>query len=103
MSYYSTRNIKATRKVHTCDGCNKHIEVGSPAFYWAGDCDGEFYSAHYHVECRDAEVAWNEMRGTWGDEYDGLSAITEEPQDVEWLAAEHPIVAERMGLSGSDR
>lgn len=100
MSYWSHRHIKATRKQQSCDGCGHTIAIGSPAFYWAGDSDGEFYSAYYHEDCRAAETAWNEVRGTWGDEYDALSAITEEPEDVDWLIEHHPAVAARMGLLG---
>jgi hypothetical protein len=97
-AYYSHRTIKATRKPHQCEGCGKIIEAGAPAFYWAGDCDGDFYSAHYHLDCREAEVVWNSIRDTWGDEYDSLCAIHEEPEDVAWLVEEFPAVAARMGL-----
>lgn len=98
MSYYSHRNVKATRKQQTCEGCSHEIPVGWPALYWAGDCDGEFYACYYHEDCRLAEIAWNTSRDTWGDEYDCLSAIGEEPEDVVWLIENHPSVAARMGF-----
>lgn len=98
MSYASTRNIKATRKPHRCDGCGKQIETGSPAFYWAGDCDGEFYSAHYHTECRALECAWNDLLDYSGDEFTALPTLISdiEPDDRIWIEVEWPIVAARI-------
>jgi hypothetical protein len=96
--YWTHRNIKATRKTHTCEGCGKKIPAGSSAYYWAGDCDGDFYSCYYHDDCRAAEVSWNEAREAWGDEYDSLCAVRDEPEDVAWLVENHPEVAARMGL-----
>lgn len=98
-AYASFRQIKATRKPHSCEACAKQIEVGSPAQYWAGDCDGDFYSCYWHVECRTAEVAINEEYGAWGDEYSSIrSYLDDEPTYIGWLIEKYPIVADRMGL-----
>ena len=96
-AYSSFRSIKSTRKVHQCESCGKPIKIGSPAEYWAGNCDGDFYSCHWHVECRAAEVAINDLNDAWGDEYCGIDFYMEEPSNRAWLIESHPIVAERMG------
>jgi hypothetical protein len=93
VTYYSTRNIKQTRKNHRCFGCGQTIQSGQPAFYWAGDCDGEFFDAYYHVECRALEIAWNDLQDTWGDEFSSLEMLwsDREPEDEIWLEVEHPV------------
>lgn len=66
--------------------------------------DGEFFTASYHVECRAAEIALNELRefsAFWGDEWTTLESI--ESEDHEWLVAEHPVVAARLGLGECER
>lgn len=98
MTYCSHRDIKSTRKEHCCDGCGQMIPIGSPAYYWAGDCEGEFYSCYYHSECRAAEIAWNDLQDLWGDEYTALCVIREEAEDCAWLVKNYPIVANRMGI-----
>jgi hypothetical protein len=98
MSYCSIRTIKKTRKIHCCEACGKKIDAGSSAYYWAGDCDGMFYACRYHVECRDAEVEFNEKNDCWGDEYTGFEEIRDKPEDVEWLIEAFPVVASRIGL-----
>lgn len=99
MGYFSMRTIKSTRKPHHCCACAKPIGVGEPAFYWAGDCDGDFCHVYYHSDCRAAEEKWNDNSDTWGDEYMSLECIAEEPDDVLWLIDEFPAVAARMGLT----
>ncbi len=97
MGYWSHRNIKATRKEHQCEGCGRTIESGSPAFYWAGDYEGDFYSCYYHSDCREAEKAWNVLNDCWGDDYQSLCTIgDEEPEDVIWLVKAFPAVAARI-------
>lgn len=55
MSFYSSRWIEKTRKVHHCLWCDKRIEPGSRAFYAAGmGCEGEFWDGHHHPECKEA-------------------------------------------------
>lgn len=100
MQYSTFRNIKATRKNHKCDGCLKDIPMGQPAFYWAGDSDGEFNWVYYHAECRAAEVAMNGLRDLNCDEWDHLSSVRDDREDQDWLIAEYPVVAERMGIVG---
>jgi hypothetical protein len=96
MTFMRENTVKAVRKPAHCWSCAGMIEVGQPAVRYAGISDGEFVAAAYHVECRTAEVAFNELRGTYGDEWGGLDEM--EREDHEWLIAEHPIAAAHMGI-----
>lgn len=98
MSFASEHAIKAVRKRHRCDGCNRHIEVGSPATRWAGMTDGDFGTAIYHPECRDAEVAYNydALGYQYGNDWWPLYDI--EREDWPWLREAHPAVADRMNI-----
>lgn len=93
--FFTARNIKATRKQHYCCACNKVIAVGEAAFYFSMKEDGEFWRGHYHIDCRAAEIALNDLHGCrGGDDWIGLSQIDDEDRD--WLRAEYPPVAARM-------
>lgn len=97
MSFSREWKVKAVRKEHRCQGCRTKLEIGQPAARWAGTTDGQFDSVIYHPECREAEVALNDLTGDWvyGD-WHSLSEI--EDDDRAWLAENHPIVARRMGI-----
>ena len=95
MSFSSETSVKATRKPAQCAGCTRMIDIGQPATRWAGiNSDRDFASVAYHPECRAAEVAFNELRGTYGDEWGGLDEL--EPEDRVWLEVEHPAVFARI-------
>lgn len=97
MSFVSETKVKAVRKRHRCDGCGQHIDIGQPATRWAGLADGDFGTAIFHPECREAEVALNHKNDwRWGDDWWRLCDM--EREDREWLIEERPIVAERMGI-----
>jgi hypothetical protein len=89
--------VKAGRVRKTCLACPVKIDIGQPAVNWAGMNDGDFTAVSYHPECRAAEIAFNELRGTYGDDWGGLDEM--EPEDRAWLIAEHPIVAARMNIT----
>ncbi len=79
MTYFSRqRDVKKTRKVHPCEACERPIAKGSKATYFAGTFEGDFYSAHYHPDCREAENAWNAAAGFSGDEHTVLWVMFEE-------------------------
>ena len=63
---------------------------------WAGMTDGDFSTAIYHPECREAEIAYNnEVLGyAWGDDWWPLSEIDRD--DWPWLTETHPIAAARV-------
>lgn len=96
--FFTHRDIKATRKAHTCMGCSTSIPQGASAFYFSTKQEGFFWSGHYHSECRLAEVALNDLHGNYGDDFIGLQYIGDEPEDVAWLKEEFPAVAVAMGF-----
>lgn len=101
--FFSERSIMATRKQYHCEACETHIEPGSPARYYAGKFEGDFYSAHYHVECREAEIDWNRQRDTWGEDFESLNNIWEDDEvsdQIEWLRNNHPIAFCRIMSAG---
>ena len=101
VSFFTTRDVKATRKPHQCEGCGKLIEAAAPAWYFSLLQDGEFCAGYYHPDCRAAEVELNDLQGNYGGEdWTALSLIPEEPEDKAWLIEAHPVVAARMGLTG---
>lgn len=93
--------IKATRKPHACWCCHTLIEAGSPAKHFAQKYDGDFHSGHMHPDCRSAEVAWNDLMDTWGEDWNPLDTI-KDSDDAEyncaWLAEKFPAVAARLGI-----
>lgn len=97
MTFINERSIKAVRKRTGCDACGKYIEIGEPATRWAGLTDGMFCAIAYHPECRVAEVALNKLHGTYSDEWMGLADL--EWDDHRWLLENHPLVAERKGIT----
>ena len=78
ISFHKRRDVKDTRKPHSCEACEQTIETGSPAVYYAGEHDGELYSAYYHPDCRIAEQAWNDHAGLAWDEFDPLWHLWDE-------------------------
>ena len=99
MSFVNEKAVKAVRKPGRCDACMQMVEIGQPAVRWAGITDGQFDTSLYHPECRAAEIALNRLHHTyrWQDEWIGLSDIDWE--DWRWLVEEHPVVAERKGIT----
>jgi hypothetical protein len=97
MSFYREKPVKAVRKARRCIACGRMIGVGSPALDASGHFNGEFWAATYHAECRAAEIALNSLPLLHYEEWMALSDI--EWDDWDWLLAEHPIVAARMGIT----
>jgi len=91
------RTIKAVRKRHQCVGCLRFLEPGEPAKTWIGINDGDFNAVYYHPDCREAEIALNDLHDyRFHDEWLPLHEI--DGEDAPWLIAEHPAVAARVGL-----
>lgn len=84
IAFYASRDIKRTRKVHTCESCERQIDVGSPAKYYAGKAEGDFYSAHYHPDCRAAEVRLNDEMEFGYDEFCQLWHLWDERADPDF-------------------
>ena len=92
--FYREGSVNAIRKAHRCHGCCRLMEVGSPAYTFAMQQDGEFYAGHYHQDCRKAEVALNDLLQSSYGEWALLQEIDDE--DRAWLREEYPDVAARM-------
>lgn len=98
MTFASETTVKAVRKRHNCDGCQRRIEVGEPAVRWAGMTEGDFGHCIYHPDCRKAEIAYNLdiLDCQHGDDWSQLSDI--DCDDWPWLIGAFPAVAARMNL-----
>jgi hypothetical protein len=97
--FFRETQVKATRKSHLCSSCERSIDVGSPAVYMAMKQDGEFWAAHAHVECREAECAWNSLADQWDEDFSPLWMVREADDREEWFAwlrEHHPIAAARV-------
>jgi hypothetical protein len=53
MSFFSSRNVKASRKVRVCEECGLAIAIGEPYRKWAQLFDGDFYNGVAHGDCQD--------------------------------------------------
>lgn len=98
MTFLSERAIKAVRKRHVCDACDKWIEVGEPAVTWCGLNDGQFNSVHYHPDCREAEVALNQLHD-WRDYDDWMRLCEAEAEDRPWIKEKWPTPYLRLCMS----
>ncbi len=93
--FIQERHVKAFRKRHVCQGCDKWIEPGEPGKAWVGVVDGQFSHVNYHVECREAEVELNNLEDY--RHYDDWSRLCEtDSENYAWLKNEHPVAYMRM-------
>lgn len=46
--------VKRTQRPHKCLWCGTTIDKGSSAFTEAWKWEGDFWSGHYHTECKEA-------------------------------------------------
>lgn len=98
MSYdfCSTRIVKG-RKTHCCDQCGKAIQPGEEHSYSAGKYDGDFFTVHEHVDCRNLWLKLWDIRGSsYGDTQDVLRNDDELSEDWIWIKEEYPAVAARL-------
>lgn len=98
MTFVREQAISATRKRHLCEACDKWIEPGEPAINWAGVTDGDFSTAYYHPECRQAEIALNRANDLYNDEWTRLCDLVER-EDRPWLKREHPLAYQRLYMT----
>ncbi len=98
MSFYSETPIKSVRKARPCCACGKPLEVGQPALKCSGNHDG-FWSGTYHVDCRAAELALNNLHGCYGGEDWINIGYDLDWEDWPWLVEEFPAVAARMNVT----
>lgn len=98
MGFSSETKVNAVRKSRRCDACGKFVEIGQPAIKWAGTTDGDFGTLIYHPDCRAAELALNELHGTWSNE-DWIGLWDFDWDDADWLIDQFPEVAARKGIT----
>lgn len=79
MSFHKDREIKKTRKPHKCFFCGGRIETGSPAVYFSGVYDGEFYDGHFDKTCDEIYKYLNKFYR------DGLDEGLEPNSISEWM------------------
>ena len=83
LEFGGSRDIKKTRRDHTCDHCGLMIPKGFGCSYWAGKYDGDFQSVYEHHECaheyreinHDSDDEWMRFEDGMG-EYDHRFGIT---------------------------
>lgn len=94
-----TRDIKSVRKPHVCEQCERTIQAGDPAKYHFGIWEGYPYSVYTHPECNKAAFEYATLNDLWGEEWPWFKRMDDsECGHHAWLIANHPIVAERLGL-----
>lgn len=89
IEFHSNRSIKSTRKPHCCEGCEQPIDVGSSAKYYAGKFEGDFYDCYFHIDCRQAQVEWNDLAGFDWDEHCHLWHLYENRDDPAFFCDEN--------------
>ena len=53
MSFYCTREVKASKRRRSCEECGFPILIGEPYRKYAQHFEGEFYSGDVHGDCQD--------------------------------------------------
>lgn len=90
------------RSEHRCEACYQAIEPGVQYAKMAGKSDGDFFAVKQHIECRAAECALAVLKDLHGGEDWCHLNDLDEPDDLPWLQAEHPIVFGRIKERYSD-
>lgn len=97
MAEFYSEKVVTIREPRNCAGCGTMMNKGDQALSYSGRFNGEFGSFSLHTDCREAELAWNKMAGTFADEFVGLGEV--EPDDWPWLLESYPTVAARMNIT----
>ena len=63
MSFWNHKDIKKTRKNHSCCWCETRIESGSCCHYFSGTDGGDFSTGYMHHECNHAFDIVADMEG----------------------------------------
>lgn len=93
VTFYSEKHIKALRKPRQCQACGRAMPTGEPALYCSGKHDGDFWTGHYHDDCRSAEVALN---GEFGDGLVWFDLSSFDREDLEFIRETHPVAFARV-------
>lgn len=99
MTTLNSKDIKAVRKPHCCEQCNRMITVGEPAKYRFGIWEGEPFGTYTHPECDAAAHEYATMNDLWFEEYPWFQFMDDsEHGHHSWLLGKHPIVAARLNI-----
>lgn len=99
MTTLTSKDIKAVRKPHCCEQCNKMIAVGEPAEYNFGIWEGEPFGTYTHIECNAAANEYAELNDLWFEEYPWFQFMDDsEHGHHAWLLEKHPVVAARLNV-----
>lgn len=52
------RLVKSPRKEKRCEWCGQKCSIGEPRVTENGVFEHDFYTAHFHPECKDARKDW---------------------------------------------
>lgn len=86
------------RKPHRCDECTTRIEPGQ-RYSLQVQSDGELLTYKAHVECLAAARDYRQVCDLRDDDDSyPLRDSIDCGDDQEWLLAEYPIVADRLGI-----
>lgn len=103
MTTLTSKNIKAVRKPHCCEQCNKTIAIGEPAKYNFGIWEGEPFGTYQHVECAAAAHEYATINDLWFEEYPWFQFMDDSEHDHHaWLIEKHPVVAARLGVKKAE-
>lgn len=75
MEFYRSKLVKAGRKIHRCESCNRDIPVGAPRLSEVNMTDGEFNAYNLCLPC-DAFVK---------RQYENGNLDKFEPYQFDWL------------------
>ena len=93
-----SRVNQRARKHHSCDQCGTAIEPGTVYKRERGVWEGQPYVFKAHTDCEAAAHDLWKLRDLRWDE--GINLRSDiEPEDHEWLLAEHPSVAARLRVT----
>ena len=90
--------IRAALKKHVCEQCGTKVEAGQSYWRFTGRYDGSFYCSAVHPECQEAAIQYlREVLTGGSDEYPWFQHDESFWEDWDWMCANHPLVAKRLG------
>jgi hypothetical protein len=93
VTFYSEKIVKSLRRPRHCGACGHAMAIGEFALYCSGKWHGEFWTGHYHEDCRRAEVALN---GEYGDGEQWWDLASFDADDLEFIRETHPVAFARL-------
>lgn len=95
LEFFTEKRVKRASKEYRCDACHMPIKRGESYVYMTMKYEGEFETCSQHPECREAEVALADLHGLSGG-HDWIFLHDLDPEDREWVEANHPAAFARI-------